>query len=137
MARRILEKVQFGPNASLGHRARVYVQICRKKSARKRPSLETVEDHYNHAVRLVNDRELSEAQKVLKRGLALDDRAAHLHYLKAVAKTLAGEHLGALAPLRRAIQLDPKIRILAQRDPDLQGVIYREPFASLLSGRDS
>ena len=50
MARRILEKVQRGPNASLGHRARIYLQICRQKSARKRPALETVEDHYNYAV---------------------------------------------------------------------------------------
>lgn len=137
MARRILEKVQFGPNASLGHRARVYLEICRKKSARKRPKLETVEDHYNYAVRLVNDRELPEAQRVLNRGLALDAGTAHLHYLKAVAKTLAGDHLGAAAPLRKAIELDPKIRILAQGDPDLQSVISREPFASLLSGRDS
>lgn len=138
LARRALEKAQVGPNAALSHRARVYRDICVSKiKSRKRVALETVEDHYNYAVKLVNDRKLKEAQRVIRRGLALDSRAAHLHYMKAVGKVLAGERSAAFAALKTALELDPKIRVVASRDPDLQHIVARHPFAELLRPRDA
>ena len=133
MARRVLEKVQAGPNSGLGHRAGVYIAICRQRTARKRPRLETVEEHYNAAVRLVNDGEFDEAVRVCNRGLAKDASAAHLHYIKAVAKVLAGQRTGAVAPLKKAISLDPSIRRIARRDPDMASVVRTHPFAKLIA----
>ncbi len=136
MAKRILQRAQYGPNTSLAHRSRVYLAICRKKAARKRPILETVDDYYHHAVRLINDGKFADAVRVLNRGLHKDKTAAHLHYVKAVAKVLAGQRTGALIPLKKAIALQPDIRILALGDPDLQSVINRAPFSKVVSSPD-
>ena len=136
MAKRVLKRVETGPNSALGHRARVYLAICRKKAARKRPILKTVEDFYNHAVLLFNDGDYNAAVRVLNRGLRKDATAAHLHYVKAVAKVLLGQRTGALIPLKKAIALDPEIRIRALLDPDLQSVIRRHPFSKLVSDDD-
>lgn len=131
MARRVLQKVKTGPNTGLGHRARIYIEICNKKTARKRPKLETLEDYYNHAVRLFNDGKYPEAVRVCNRGIRMDAEAAHVHYLKAVAKVLSGKTTGAVAPLRKAIALDPSIRVTAKHDPDMESVINKRPFAKL------
>ena len=136
MAKRILTRCQFGPNALLGHRARVYLKICLKKAARKRPILKTVDDFYHHGVLLFNDGRFADAVRVLNRGLHKDKTAAHLHYVKAVAKVLAGQRTGALIPLKKAIALEPDIRILALGDPDLQSVINRAPFSKVVAGPD-
>ena len=134
-ARRMLEKVRAGPNTGLSHRAGVFIEICRKRSERKRPLLETVEDYYNHGVQLVNNGQFAEAVRVLNRGLAKDAEAAHLHYVKGVAKVLAGDHGAASRSIRKAIELDSEIRILARRDPDLRSVIRSAPFADLVADK--
>lgn len=134
-ARRMLEKVRTGPNVGLSHRAGVFIQICRKHSERKRPLLETVEDYYNHGVQLVNNGQFADAVRVLNRGLAKDAEAAHLHYVKGVAKVLAGDHNSASKSIRKAIELDSEIRILARRDPDLRSVIRSAPFADLVADK--
>ena len=132
-ARRMLEKVQAGPNVGLSHRAGVFIEICRKHSERKRPLLETVDDYYNHGVQLINNGQFADAVRVLNRGLAKDSDAAHLHYVKGVAKVLAGDHASASRSIRKAIELDSEIRILARRDPDLRSVIRQAPFADLVA----
>lgn len=132
-ARRMLEKVQAGPNVGLSHRAGVFIEICRKHSERKRPLLETVDDFYNHGVQLINNGQFADAVRVLNRGLAKDADAAHLHYVKGVAKVLAGDHASASRSIRKAIELDSEIRILARRDPDLRSVIRQAPFADLVA----
>lgn len=133
-ARRILERVEAGPSASLRHRARIYLEICRqKKAARQRVELNSSEDHYHFAVQLVNEGELAKAQRILSKGIALGGDTAHLHYLMAVAKTLAGRPARAYKSLKAAIELDPAIRILARRDPDLRAAAKQERFAKLLA----
>ncbi len=134
MARRILEKVQAGPNASLAHRARIYIEICNQRMARKHPKLDTLEDRYNYAVILLNEGRFGDAVRVCNQALAADADAAQVHYLKAVAKILAGTPASAVAPLKKAIALDESIREQAQRDPDLASVMRKRPFAKLLAG---
>ena len=77
LAKRILERAQHGPNPSLAHRSRIYLAICLKKRARKRPILTTVDDFYHHGVRLLNDGDFNAAVRVLNRGLHKDKSAAH------------------------------------------------------------
>lgn len=137
LAKRHLKKARDGPNASLSHRARVYLRICRtKKTQRKRPLLVTVDDYYNFGLKLFNEGKFPDAVRVLNRGIHKDRSAAHLHYLKAVAKVLAGQRIGALMPLRKAIALDPGIRVQALGDPDLQSVVHENPFAKVLAPKD-
>ncbi len=131
MARRVLDRVQSGPDTALCHRARVYMEVCKRRTARKRPKLETVEDYYNLAVRCVNDGAFDEAVRVCNRGIAKDASESHLHYIKAVAKVLAGQTIGGAASLRKAIALDPSIRLIAKGDPDLHEVIGTKTFVRI------
>ncbi len=133
MARRILEKVRSGPNAGLGHRAGIYIEICNRRTARKRVRFDTLEDHYNYAVTRVNDGFFDDAVRVCNRALAIDSEAAHVHYLKAVARILSGRTSSGVAPLKKAIALDPDLRLHASRDPDLESVIETPPFARLIA----
>lgn len=131
-AARVLRQVQAGPDTALGHRARIYLEICGKKRAAKRPKLESADDYYNYAVELVNDRRLDDAFRAIKKGLTKAPDLADLHYLKAVVKVLANEPRSAYQPLKKAIALAPEIRIQAQRDPDLRSVLRSKRFYSLV-----
>lgn len=138
MARRYLNRAAAGPDASLAHRARIYLEICHQKQvAHKRVRLRTTEDFYNHAVRLVNDGDFEDAIQMLDKGISRDKGAAHLYYVKAVAKVLSGQRTGAIVSLRKAIKLDPDIRILAQHDPDMQSVIRHYPQLKLIGNTDT
>lgn len=132
LAARVLRKVEAGPDPALGHRARVYLEICGKKRVSKRPKLESADDYYNYAVELVNDRRLDDAFRAIKKGLTKAPDLADLHYLKAVVKVLLNEPRSAYQPLKKAIALAPEIRIQAQRDPDLRSVMHRKQFYSLV-----
>lgn len=132
LAARALKHAEAGPDAALAHRARIYIDICSQKRTSKRLKLESADDHYNYAVELVNDRKLDEAFRAIRKGLTKDPDLAHLHYLKAVVKVLLNEPRSALPPLRKAIALDPEIRIQAQRDPDLRTVIRTKQFHALV-----
>ncbi len=131
-ARALLEKVVDGPNVGLNHRAGVYLRICEEQSARARPRLQTVEEHYNYAVQLINDSRLKEAETYLNRALRMDRNAAHALYALSVLKVLTGDMKGAFDALRRSIRIDPQNRILARKDPDLAAVAQQQPFKGLL-----
>ncbi len=134
-AKRILRTVMNGPVVALAQRAGDYHRICEKKRQSKRPLLRTLDDRYNYAVGLVNDGKAEDALRVLKRAISLDNQAAHLHYLKAVAKVLSGDLQGAYAPLKRAIQLDSALRIHALNDADLRALAQQDRFLKLVSRR--
>ncbi len=131
-ARALLEKVAGGPNVGLNHRAGVYLRICEEQSARAKPRLKTVEEHYNYAVQLINDSRLKEAETYLNRALRMDRNAAHALYALSVLKVLSGDAKGAFEALRRSIRIDPQNRILARKDPDLAAVARQQPFKRLL-----
>ena len=131
-ARALLEKVAGGPNVGLNHRAGVYLRICEEQSARAKPRLKTVEEHYNYAVQLINDSRLKEAETYLKKALRMDRNAAHAFYALSVLKVLSGDMKGAFEALRRSIRIDPQNRILARKDPDLAAVARQQPFKRLL-----
>lgn len=134
MARRILERVRSGPNAGLGHRAGVYIAVCNRRTARKRVRLTTLEEHYNYAVTRVNAGYFDEAVRVCNRALAKNPEAAHVHYLKSVANILSGRTSSGVLPLKKALALDPDIRIFALQDPDMEAVVETNPYARLLAG---
>lgn len=132
-ARILFEKVADGPNVGLRHRAGVYLRICAERGARAKPRLETVEEHYNYAVQLINDSRFAEAETYLNRALRMDRNAAHALYALSVLKVMTGDTMGAFEALRKSIAIDPQNRILARKDPDLAAVARQEPFRRLLS----
>ena len=76
--------VAEGPDPGLRHRAQVYANICRQRTESAKLSLKTPEDQYNYAVRLINDRELEEAEKLLVKALKGSKRAGHVQYALAL-----------------------------------------------------
>jgi len=48
----------------------------------------------------------------------MDPRADHVHYAMSVALALSGDGSGAYDSLRRAIELQPRNRMLARQDSD-------------------
>ena len=126
------ETVADGPDAGLRHRAQVHIRICRQRTGAGGVELSTPEDHYNYAVKLINDRRLDEADQHLDKALKKASKAGHVHYAKALVAALRRDGDDAFRSLSRAIDLDPKHRLLARRDPDMAGIRDDERIVELL-----
>jgi tetratricopeptide (TPR) repeat protein len=131
------ETIAEGPDAGLRHRAHVHIRICRQRTESDTMKLSSPEDHYNYAVKLINDRRLDEAEKHLDQALKKAAGAAYVHYAKAVIAALRKDGEVAFNSLSRAITLDPKNRLLARRDPDMAGIRDDARIADLLQGDGS
>lgn len=137
-AKRYLVRAAKGPDLGLAHRARVFLKICEeKKVARFKVHLETAADYYNYAVKLINDRDHEQALAVASKGLIRHPGHADLLYAKAVSKVALGEIVGAVRPLRQAIELDPRLRLVARRDPDLKAMLSNVLFSEVFGAGDS
>ncbi|MCB1020025.1 MAG: hypothetical protein KDC27_08855 [Acidobacteria bacterium] len=126
------ETVAEGPDSGLRHRANVHIRICRQRIGSDSIELSSPEDYYNYAVKLINDRRLDEAEQHLDKALKKASSAAHVHYAKALIAALRRNGEEAFRSLSRAIELDPKHRLLARRDPDMAGVRDDARIADLL-----
>lgn len=129
-------KAMEGPDGALKHSAAVYLRICQQRM-QSDPEPKTVEDRYNAAVALINNRRLDEADRLLRLALKQDPKGAHLHFALGVAATLSGDIAGAVSSIARAIELDPQSRLLAQRDSDLAALRTNPAAAGLFSGNSN
>jgi tetratricopeptide (TPR) repeat protein len=132
-AHTLLEKAVEGPDATIRHRAQVYAEICRRQIGHEKLQLKTAEDHYNYAVKLMNDRRLDEARQHLQRALQIAPKAGYVHYANAVLSALQGDAESAFGNLKKAIEIDPLNRVLALNDADLAAVASHPPIAHLLN----
>ena len=128
------ETVAEGPDSGLRHRAHVHIKICRRRTESDTIELKTAEDHYNYSVKLINDRRLEEADKHLDKALKKATGAGYIHYAKAVVAALNDDKDRVHKSLNRAIELDPKHRLQARRDPDMAGIRDDAEIAELLQG---
>lgn len=137
-ALKLFEKSSDGPDGPLRHRSKVHARICRQRIGSDTVDLKTADDHYNYAIRLINDRQLDEAVTHLEKALGLTKRpVAHVHYALAVVAALQKDAEQSLAKLRQAIEIDPQQRLIARRDPDFAGIAGSAPIAELLAGDGS
>jgi len=137
-ALKVFEAVAQGPDGPMRHRATVHTRICRQRIGSGTVDLKTADDHYNYAIRLINDRRLSEASDHLEKALTLAKKpAAHVHYAMAVVAALEDDVDSSFDKLRHAIEIDPQQRLIARRDPDLAALAGAPPIAELLAGDGS
>ena len=134
-ARSRFEKAADGPDATLGHRAKVYAEICRSRIETRKLRLKGVDDYYNYGIKLMNDRQLDEAERHLGEALRLDPRADHVHYATAVLHAIRGNTAGVHQSLTRAIELNPRNRPLALNDSDLAPVREDPSISDLLRSK--
>ena len=93
-----------------------------------------------HALRGVNlsmnRGEYVAAQELFERALKREPDAAHIHYGLAATRARLGAIDTALKSLRRALDLQPKLRIRAQRDHDLNPLRSDPEFDNLVFARE-
>jgi len=128
------QQATSGPASHVADKARTYAEVCRRRTAHIELRFESVEDHFNYGVSRLNVRDVEVARKHFSRALSMDPRADHVLYTLALCCGLDGDGDGACANLKRAIDIDPRNRILARQDPEFLALAAQIPgIRALLS----
>lgn len=113
-------------------RSRTYLAVA---EARLRTELALPRDAdslYDRGVIELNRGEYVAAQELFERALRREPEAAHIHYGLAASRARLGAIDTALKSLRRALDIQPKLRIRAQRDQDLNPLRSDPEFDQLV-----
>jgi tetratricopeptide (TPR) repeat protein len=131
-ARELFEKARNGPNLEIAANATTHVRMCERRLAAPLPEPKSIEEHYDYAIALINLRDLQPAGRHLEIALKMDPHADHIHYAMGVCQALRGDAQGAYDSLKRAIELQPRNRMVARQDSDLDGISHQPRIAKLL-----
>ena len=113
----------------------MHVAICRRQVKPTKVNLKTADEFYHYGIRLINERRFEEAEKSFQQALKKQPRGGHIHFALAVLSALKRDAAGAYKNLKRAIELDPRNRVLALNDTDLATVVHDPAIAQLLHGK--
>jgi len=131
-------EVAKGPAPHIADKARSYIQICERRTNKAEVKLSTAEDHFNYGVERLNARDVELAKHHLDRALSMAPDADHVLYTMALCCGFAGDGNGACENLKRAIDLEPRNRILARQDPEFSALASQYPnLRALLSPEPS
>jgi tetratricopeptide (TPR) repeat protein len=119
--------VAKGPAQHISDKARSYAQICERRTNGIQVKLTTAEDHFNYGVERLNARDVELARHHLRQALSLQPDADHVLFTLALCCGLAGDGNGACENLKRAIDLEPRNRILARQDPEFAALASQFP----------
>ena len=133
--KRFLEAIS-GPAPHIADKARSYAQVCERRTASFDLKLSTAEDHFNYGVERLNARDVERAKDHLGRALKLDPRADHVLYTIALCCGISGDGDGACENLKRAIEMEPRNRILARQDPEFATLASQFPALRSLLAAD-
>jgi tetratricopeptide (TPR) repeat protein len=131
-ARDLFQQAAAGPERDVANRARLHMAMCDRRLQETTINLRTSEDYYNYGVALLNTRKVGEARGHLEKALELAPGSDYIHYALAAALALGGDAAGAYDNLKRAIDLEPRNRLIARQDADLAHVANLPPFDALL-----
>jgi outer membrane protein assembly factor BamD (BamD/ComL family) len=123
---------QYPDEKELHERVRLYLNICRRQTAPREATPQSVGERLYAATLAANGGRHDEAITHLRLVRDEDPDNEHALYMLAVAHTQRGEHAQAVAHLERAIALNPENRSLARRDPDLEPLRGDEAFRAAL-----
>jgi Flp pilus assembly protein TadD len=131
-ARELFQKAARGPSREINHTALLHSRMCDRRIAGPTQTPKTAEEHYNYAVALINQHRIEAAEQHLREALAQAPDNDHLYYVLALCRGLGGDLDGAYAHMKRAIELQPRNRIVARNDPDFAEIGQRPPLQELL-----
>jgi len=131
-ARELFREAGEGPERDVADRAQLHAVMCERRLQQASVSLQSAEELYTYGIALINTRNLAEARVHLEKGLAMAPQADHIHYALALAQALSGDLAGAHEHLKRAIELEPRNRILARQDADFASMASQPLFHLLL-----
>ena len=121
-----------GPERDVANRSRLHAAMCERRLEQAAPNLRSAEDYYTYGVAEINARNVAEARAHLERALQLAPGADHIYYALALAQALGGDLAGAHESMKRAIELEPRNRIMARQDADFAPLANQPPFDMLL-----
>jgi len=131
-ARVLFQRAAAGTERDVAQRAQLHIAMCDRRLERTAVNFGTAEECYNYGVALLNARNAPEARTHLEKALAIAPGSEHIHYALALAQGLSGDLAGAHENLRRAIELEPRNRVLARQDADFAPLAAQASFRSLL-----
>jgi tetratricopeptide (TPR) repeat protein len=111
---------KFPAEREIVDRAKTYLAIAQKRPKKETVALKTFADHYHAGVAKINQRDPQGAIKVLEKALEYKENEGLVYYLLADAHALMGEAEAGLDLLKRAVQKDKTLAILAQNEPDFE-----------------
>lgn len=116
-----------GPAVHVADKARSYEEICLRQMGRHQVEFRTAEDHFYFAVERLDAQDLQQAQSHLTDALQLQPDGDHILYAMALCCGFSGDGNGACENLKRAIDLDPKNRVMAKQDSDFISLARQFP----------
>jgi len=131
-ARVLFQQAAEGAERDVAQRAQLHIVMCDRRLQPTGVSFGTAEEYYTYGVALINARNVAEARTQLEKALAIAPGSEHIHYALALAQALAGDLASAQVNLRRAIELEPRNRLIARQDADFAPLARQAPFRSLL-----
>src|SRR5579871_4348856 len=131
-ARDLFVTAAQGPERDVAHRAQLHATMCERRLEQTTVKLQTAEDYYNYGIALLNTRKIEDARTHLEQALAMTPDGDHIFYALAAAQALSGDAAGAHDHLKRAIELEPKNRLMARQDADFASLSSQAPFQALL-----
>ena len=116
LLRAFLEK--YPAEREVVDRAKTYLALAEKKlrEPKEAAPLKTADDCYYTAVFELNEGQYEESLKLLDKGLKANPEDARIHFLAAQAYALSNQSEASLESLRKAIQADKSLRVLAQNE---------------------
>ncbi len=118
--RSLIEK--FPTVSEVAARARTYLAVSEARLRTELTPPRDADSLYDRGVIELNRGEYVAAQELFERALKREPDAAHIHYGLAATRARLGAIDTALKSLRRALDIQPKLRIRAQRDSDLNSL---------------
>ena len=131
-ARTLFAAAIRGSERDVANRAQLHMAMCDRRLQQTTVNLQSAEEHYNYGVALINSRNLPEARLHLETALQMSPSADHIHYALALAQALSGDLAGAQLNLKRAIELEPRNRLIARQDADFAPLANQPPFDALI-----
>ena len=131
-ARVLFQQASAGAERDIAQRAQLHIAMCDRRLQQTLVSFGTAEECYNYGVALINARNYSEACTHLEKAMVLGPGSDHIHYALALAQALSGDLPAAHENLCRAIELEPRNRLMARQDADFAPLANEPIFRSLL-----
>jgi tetratricopeptide (TPR) repeat protein len=131
-ARDLFAQAVKGPERDVANRAQLHLAMCERRLQHVTVTLGSAEDYYNYGVALINSRNLPEARTHLEKALEMSPGADHVHYALALAQALSGDVANAHQNLKRAIELEPRNRLIARQDADFAPLATQPPYDALI-----
>jgi tetratricopeptide (TPR) repeat protein len=131
-ARDLFAEAKTGPERDVANRAQVHMAMCDRRLQQITVILRSAEDYYNYGIALINSRNVKEARTHLEKALEISPAADHIHYALALAQALDGDIANARQNLQRAIELEPRNRLIARQDADFAPLANQPPFDALI-----